>query len=410
MKNSLIFFLLILSFFANAQNDNKIILGKIDIVHSKILNEDRPVWVYVPNSGQGDIYSTQHYPVVYLLDGDAHFYSVVGMIQQLSSVNGNTVCPQMIVVGIPNTDRTRDLTPTHVASDAPFMDSSSSKTSGGGEQFISFIEKEVMPHIDSAYPTEPFRLLIGHSFGGLTAMNTLIHHTKLFNSYVIIDPSMWWDHKRLLGEAREALASRQFAGTSVFMGIANTMSPGMDTVRVQKDSSAFTKHIRSILELNKYFLLNKQNQLRYDYKYYDTDNHGSVPLITEYDALHFLFSFYPLKLSLAEQIYPNMVVMKKIEKHYEDLSKQFGYTMKVPEDLVNNMAYQMLGKKKFEDAEYMFKLNVSNYPQSANAFDSIGDLYDAKGDKEKAIDNYKKALSVKENADTRKKLEKLQGK
>jgi predicted alpha/beta superfamily hydrolase len=410
MKNSSILLFLLLSSLADAQTDNKIILGNIDSIHSRILNEDRKIWVYVPNSGAGDIYSKQRYPVVYLLDGDAHFYSVVGMIQQLSSVNGNTVCPEMIVVGIPNTDRTRDLTPTHVKSDPPFMDSNSTKTSGGGEQFISFIEKEVMPHIDSAYPTEPYRVLIGHSFGGLTAINTLTHHTKLFNSYVVIDPSMWWDHKKLLGETKEALATRQFAGVSLFMGIANTMNPGTDTAKVQRDSSAFTRHIRSILELNKYFLANRQNQLNYDYKYYNTDDHGSVPLITEYDALHFIFNFYPLKLSLSDHINPNMAVMSKIEKHYEDVSKQFGYKVKVPEGLVNNIAYQQLAKKKYDDAEYMFKLNVSNYPESSNAFDSLGDLYDAKGDKEKAIENYKKALSIKENSDTRKKLEKLQGK
>src|SRR6185369_3299172 len=99
--------------------------------------------------------TSQRYPVVYLLDGDAHFPSVVGLVQQLSQVNGNTVVPEMIVVAIPNTDRTRDLTPTHVSTDAPFMDSNFARTSGGGENFISFIEKELMPHIDSVYPTQP---------------------------------------------------------------------------------------------------------------------------------------------------------------------------------------------------------------------------------------------------------------
>ena len=94
---------------SNAQTGNKVEIGTIDSLQSNILGEQRKVWVYVPDG------ANQKYPVVYLLDGDAHFYSVVGMIQQLSSVNGNTMCPKMIVVGIPNTDRTRDLTPTHIA-------------------------------------------------------------------------------------------------------------------------------------------------------------------------------------------------------------------------------------------------------------------------------------------------------
>ncbi len=403
---SLVFFF----FFSGAQTDNKIVLGTIDSIDSKILHEQRKVWVYVPNSAPNDIYAKQHYPVVYLLDGDAHFYSVVGMIQQLSSVNGNTICPEMIVVGIPNTDRTRDLTPTHVNADPPYMDSISSKTSGGGEQFTSFIEKELMPYIDSAYPTQPYKILIGHSFGGLLVMNTLVHHPKLFNAYVAIDPSMWWDRQHFLSQTKEALEKQTFSKTSLFLGIANTMESGMDTLMVQKDTGSQTLHIRSILALNKYAKLNKQNQLKFSSKYYGDDDHGSVPLITEYDALHFIFSFYPLKLNFNDFVHMDKSVVDKIEKHYNDISNQFGYKVSPPENMINGLGYQELGSKNYEAAEYLFRMNTINFPNSYNAFDSLGDYYDAKSDKAKAIENYKKALSIKEVADTRKKLEKLQGK
>src|SRR5215203_6381813 len=149
MKNIILFILLlIVSLGSHAQTDNKIVIGKIDSVYSSILKEQRKVWVYLPNMKEGTQNPGQRYPVVYLLDGEGHFESVVGMIQQLSQVNGNTIVPEMIVVGIPNTDRTRDLTPTHIESDLPMMDSGSSKTTGGGENFTAFMEKELMPHID----------------------------------------------------------------------------------------------------------------------------------------------------------------------------------------------------------------------------------------------------------------------
>ncbi|MEO6686351.1 MAG: alpha/beta hydrolase-fold protein, partial [Dyadobacter sp.] len=382
----------------------------IDSIDSKILHENRKIWVYVPNSGTNDIYSKQHYPVVYLLDGDAHFYSVVGMIQQLSSVNGNTICPEMIVVGIPNTDRTRDLTPTHVAVDAPYMDSNFSKSSGGGEQFTSFIEKELIPYIDSAYPTQAYRMLIGHSFGGLLVMNTLIHHPGLFNSYVAIDPSMWWDKQQFLSQTKAALEQQSFQGRSLFLGIANTMDPGMDTLKVQKDTASPSRHIRSILALNKYLIHNNQNLLKFKSKYYIDDDHGSVPLIAEYDALHFIFSYYPLKLSFNDYTNMDKSVVGKIEKHYEDISKQFGYKVVVPESMINNLGYQALGTKNYELAEYLLHMNTLNYPNSYNVYDSYGDYFNTKIDKVKAIENYKKALSIKEVADTRKKLEKLEGK
>ena len=159
MKNKILTFIvlaLLLGTSVFAQTGNKVIIGTIDSIHSKILNEQRKIWVYVPNNGSTDANTLQRYPVVYLLDGDAHFYSVVGMIQQLSQVNGNTICPEMIVVGIPNTDRNRDLTPTHTDVDRSMgIDSSFSKISGGGEQFMAFIEKELIPYIDSTYPTKP---------------------------------------------------------------------------------------------------------------------------------------------------------------------------------------------------------------------------------------------------------------
>src|SRR5258708_3207726 len=96
-------------------NSNNIVIGKIDSLYSQTLGEERKVWVYMPHGDNGPSASGQRYPVVYLLDGDAHFSSVMGMIQQLSEINGNTVCPDMILVGIPNTVRMRDLTPTHSA-------------------------------------------------------------------------------------------------------------------------------------------------------------------------------------------------------------------------------------------------------------------------------------------------------
>lgn len=401
MKNFYSTFLFIaFSFFANAQSNNKIEIGTIDTINSKILNEKREVWVYVPNQGAINIYAKSRYPVVYLLDGDAHFYSVVGMIQQLSTVNGNTICPEMIVVGISNTDRTRDLTPS--------CDSTFSKTSGGNEKFISFIEKELMPYIESSYPVEPYRMLIGHSFGGLTVINTLINHTNLFNAYIAIDPSMWWNKQSSLKETEKVLSKKKFNNVDLFLGIANTMDDGMDTIKVKQDTTKNTAHIRSILELTKHLRNNKQNALNYQYKYYNNDNHGSVPLITEYDGLHFIFNYYNLKLTRKDFEDTSMVLPLKIKNHYKNISKKMGYNVFPPENTINTFGYNYLGQNKYAKAEYFFKLNIENFPESSNAYDSLGDYYVALNDKPNAIVNFTKALLIKENPETRKKLEKLQ--
>jgi uncharacterized protein len=402
--------LILFSFCAIAQFENKIVIGTIDSINSKVLNEQRKFWVYVPDAGSNNIYENEKYPVVYLLDGDAHFFSVVGIIQQLSSINGNTVLPKMIVVGIPNTDRTRDLTPTHVATGNEFTDSAFVANSGGGEKFITFIEKELMPRIDSLYPTAPYRTLIGHSFGGLAVVHTLVHHPDLFNAYIAIDPSMWWDNKKLLNETRTAFTTKNFSCNSLFLAIANTMPAGIDTLLARTDTSVDTKHIRSILELNDCLSSKTNNELKFKSNYYKDDTHSSSPLISTYDALRFIFDFYSLKLSASDNKNFNQQVISKIETHYRDVSKSFGYKVNIPEDLANTLGYQCLNEKKFKEAEYLFKLNVANYPGSFNVYDSLGDLFDAIGDKTNAIANYKKALSIREFSDTRQKLEKLEKK
>ncbi|WP_347159036.1 alpha/beta hydrolase [Pontibacter chitinilyticus] len=391
-----------------AQTSNKIVLGTIDSIDSKILHEQRKIWVYVPKGGATDMYGKAKYPVVYLLDGDAHFYSVVGMIQQLSSVNGNTICPEMIVVGIPNTDRTRDLTPTHVDVDPMMMnDSSASRTSGGGEQFMAFIEKELMPHIDSVYPTLPYKTIIGHSLGGLTVMNTLINHKDLFNAYVAIDPSMWWDKKALLHKAADVLPKENYQNKMLFLGIANTMNKGMDTAKVRNDTTLFSSHIQSILSLNDVLQQNRNNGLSYDYKYYKNDNHGSVPLIATYDALHFIFGFYNFELTTDDLMNFSMETVAKLEKHYEDVSKHFGFTYNPPEVLVDNLAYIAWSQKKIPEVKRLLDMNITNYPTSFNAFNFMGDLQSAEGNKAKAIEYYRKALTIKEYPEARKKLNTL---
>jgi len=399
---------LLFSFYSFAQTD-KVVIGNIDSIESKILNEQRKIWVYVPNGGSTtDLSSNQKYPVVYLLDGDAHFYSVVGMIQQLSHVNGNTVCPEMIVVGIPNTDRTRDLTPTHMDVD-PFTKDSSAflKTSGGGENFISFMEKELMPFIESKYPTAPYKMLIGHSFGGLAVMQTFVHHTSLFNSYICIEPSMWWDNENLLKETKAFLKNTKLEEKSLYLGIANTMDEGMDIEQVVKDTSVETEHIRSILELQTAFENNKQNGLRYKGKYYNDDSHGSAPLITEYDALRFIFDFHNLKFTMKDFTDTTNALATKLEKHYTVVSKKMGYKVSPPENMVIGMGYEFLSSKQYTKAGGFFKMNVDNYPNSFNVYDSYGDYFLAVGDKAKAIEQFKKALSLRDNPPTQEKLNEL---
>ena len=395
---------------ANAQTikNHAVVIGNTDSVQSKILKEKRTVWVYLPDSYQAD--KKSRYPVIYLLDAEWNFAAFSGMVHELSEIIGNTVLPPPIIVSIPNTDRTRDLTPTNSDLDPTGSKTAAFSTSGGGEKFTSFMQNELMPHIDSAYRTAPYKMLIGHSFGGLTAMNIIINHTEMFNSYVVIDPSMWWDKRKLLNQAREVFKEKKFEGKTMYLALANTMAEGMDTARVQKDTTGITGHIRSILELKNILQQNPQNGLNWTYKYYNADTHGTVPLIAEYDAMHFLFGFYNMPASftiLMMDSHSKADVTAMLTRHYQDISKHMGYDILPPEDMVNQMGYYFLSTQQTERSFAFFNLNIKNYPDNPNVYDSMGDYYDNQRNKEKAIAYYTQTLKLKENPDTRKKLEKL---
>ena len=382
----------------------------MDSVYSTILKEQRKVWVYTPYLKGGMQNPAQRYPVIYLLDGEGHFESVVGMIQQLSQVNGNTIVPEMIVVGIPNTDRTRDLTPTRIQSDLPMMDSNFSKSTGGGENFTAFMAKELIPHIDSLYPTQPFRVLIGHSFGGLAVMNTITNHTKLFNAYIAIDPSMWYDKEQFLKTTQKKLAGQKYNGTSLYVGIANTLNEGMTLEKLKKDTTTDTRHIRSIFAMDKFIKANQQNGLKYASKYYADDDHGSVPLITEYDALRFIFSWYRFKFTIADFMSPEIGVVQRMKQHYQKVSREFGFKVSPPEMQINGLGYNALSKKHYAKAAAIFEMNIENYPESGNVYDSYADALIAQKDTVKAIANYQKAFAITKSEETKQKLDMLQGK
>ncbi len=384
--------LLLLSFCVNAQNDKSITIGKKEIIFSKVLNENRTIWIYTPDITSQNAVPDKRYPVLYLLDGDAHFYSTVGIIQQLSQANGNGVLPEMIVVAIENTNRMRDLVPSaEVDKTNPFVD---------------FLSAELIPYIDKNYNTAPYKLLVGHSLGGLTAIDVLAKFPQLFNAYLAIDPSMWYGSEKILNNIITQFPKQNMNGRRLFIGTANTMPKGMAVSQLTNDNSSETQHIRSIFKFDK-FLKTNTNGLLYSQKYYETERHNTLPLISEYDGLRFIFDYYFLDATEKDFADPTASIAAKLKTHYANVSQKLGYKNSAPEALINYLAYEALGKKQYDKAQALFELNVESYPKSSNVYDSYADYFLAKNDTTNAITNYKKALQIKDNAETQRKLDAL---
>ncbi|MFZ4398845.1 MAG: alpha/beta hydrolase-fold protein [Bacteroidales bacterium] len=391
------FTMLLFSFCAKAQENNPFTTGFEKSSPSKILGEQRKVWIHIPNSNGGnDNTGKGCYPVIYLLDGDANFNTVVSITEFMSNAG---LCPPMIVVGVLHPNRMTDLTFG--------TDKETPGIVGNGENFMRYVEHELMPYIESNYLTAPYKIFIGHSVGGLTVVNTLIHHPNIFNAYVSLDGALWWNNQQIVTDAKMILDNKNYKSKTLFMALANRMESGMDTLEVQKDTTEGTELIRSNLEFINDIVKNKTNQLRFQHKFYENDNHSSVRLIGEYDALRFIFDYYKLNIYNSELDDPNLKLDSLFETHYHTISEKIGCLIKPDENQINSLGYYLLNQKQFIKAEGLFKLNIANYPETANCYDGLGDLYLAKGDKVKAIESFKKTLTLKLIPETKAKLEKL---
>ncbi|NNE55790.1 MAG: alpha/beta hydrolase, partial [Flavobacteriales bacterium] len=168
-------------------------IGKSVTIYSEVLEENRSLNIYFPENYSEKVH--QSYPVIYLLDGsiDEDFLHIAGLVQ-FGSFSWINIVPESIVVGISNVDRKRDFTyPSQNA-----LDQQEFPSSGKSEMFIDFIENELQPFVRSEYRTANSSTLIGQSLGGLLATEILFKRAELFDNYIIVSPSLWWDDERLL--------------------------------------------------------------------------------------------------------------------------------------------------------------------------------------------------------------------
>ena len=148
--------------------------------------------------------------------------------------------------------------------------------------------------------------------------------------------------------------------------------------------------------------------------YYPDDDHGSVPLITEYDALRFLFPWYRFKeinaFFDAEYKASGDELVSAIETHYKTISNHFGYEVVPDEEMVNSLGYNFISSEKLDLAFAAFDLNIKNFPNNSNVYDSMGDYFLAAKDSVKALESFEKALRVGPNDFSQEKIDMLKSK
>ncbi len=338
-------------------------------IKSEVLGEERVILVRTPAGYERNQLS---YPVLYMTDGDGHIQHTSGTVAFLAR---NNRMPEMIVVGITNTDRTRDLTPTKVEQ-LPGNPNVRFPTSGGGDKFLKFIETELIPHIEKQYRTQSFRALAGHSLGGLFAVHSMLARPELFNAYIAVSPSLQWDNFVLIDRAKEFFKHRKEYNRTLFVTLGNEPGDIGDAFGLFKD------------------VLAKQQTagFAWDAVRMDDEDHGSVVLRSHYAGLRKAFDGWQYPRD------PNTGAIsggfKEVEEHFSKLSARLGFKLYAPEPLMNQVGYVIMGQGNMEDAIAAFKANVERYPASANVYDSLAEAYERQGQLELARPNYEKAVAL----------------
>jgi predicted alpha/beta superfamily hydrolase len=339
------------------------------VLKSTVLNEERTVLIRTP---VGYETSNVRYPVLYMTDGDAHMGHTSSTIDFLMR-NGRI--SDLIVVGVTNTDRTRDLTPVkstakNAAGELQFP------TSGGSDNFLKFFETELIPQIEEQYRTQPYRILAGHSLGGLFAIHALITKPGLFNSYVAVSPSLQWENGEAEKRAEDFLKNQKEMKVTLFTSIGNETGP---------ISENFDKFKAALSKTN-------IKGFEWQAERMTDEDHGTVVLRSHYFGLRKVYEGWQVPRDPKTGAVAGG--LSGADAHYKKLSEKFGYSIPTPENVINQIGYQFLNNDKPEDAIATFKTNVERYPASANVYDSLAEAYERGGRIDLAEPLYDKARTL----------------
>ncbi len=258
-----------------ANSPKPFVLGVIDEIRSEVLSETRILNIYLPEGYTPN--DTARYPVIYLLDGsaDEDFIHVVGLVQ-FNNFSWINRVPKSIVVGIANVDRKRDFTyPTTLNEDKKRY-----PTAGHSHQFIAFLEKELQPFIEKKYKTNASKMLIGQSLAGLLATEILLKQPTLFNKYLIISPSLWWDNGSLLRQSSVLLQDNFLQKTDIYIGVGKEgLTPGDIPHVMEVDAHLLTDKLKQT----------KSKSVKVHLDYLPQEDHATITHQAVFNAFRLLY-------------------------------------------------------------------------------------------------------------------------
>lgn len=341
-KIAFLLLLLCLTYPIKAQNQ-PISIGEQVVIKSEILQEDRLLAIYTPENYADAI---EKYPVLYLLDAEWHFHYVSGLVKQLTS-SGDML--PIIIVGIVNTNRNRDLTPAGKKEHPAKW--------GGAKPFLDFISQEVQPFIQKNYRTQPFNILAGHSFGGLFSIYAMMEQPESFQSYIALSPSLGRNNEQQLTIAKSFFESDKPLPKDLFLAVGN--------------EGGFTylssKKLMTLIEKK------ATNKFRYQFQHLEKEDHVSMTISGFMEGLKFIFE------GVNPEKRPELDDIFLIEQHFDNLSERFGYDFQVPEYYYQKFAQEQIGQRELDYVFFILKKYEEKYPNAPQMLLHYADAHLLKG-------------------------------
>ncbi len=324
-----------------------------DSLYSTVLSEQRDLLIHLPNNYKEN--KMLDYPVLYLLDGQRNFAHTIGTLDLLNQSN---MAQEMIIIAIKNTHRTRDFTPTYDESYNEWG------ISGGADDFLDFIEKELIPYVNKTYRANNFKIVSGHSLGGLLSIYALQTRPELFQAHFAFSPSLWWHKQIIFKEAESFLKNSDELNTYLYVNM------GSEGGHMLSSYERYTKSLNS----------HNRKRFKFNSDLNPSETHNTTALAGHSLAFQKLYAaLRPSQETIAQGI-------PAVKEFYKKQSEIYGYEIKPSYGAINAVAYNALKENDFTTAINILKENVKNYPYKADAYDSLADGYEANGELDKALE------------------------
>lgn len=338
------------------------------VLNSKVLNEEQKISVYLPEKYGED--PTHRYPVIYALDGKYYKQMVSAVIARFYD---DWLIPETIVVTIDNENRIRDYTPTpHATADV---------LSGKADVFLDYIEKELIPFVDSNYQTSEFRIFEGHSLGGLLSLYAVQARPELFTAHYAFSPSLHWGDNKTVEKIITYLSSRKSLKQFIYMNLGNEI--------VKSEYETTNIMAASFLRLQTFFKEHSVPGLRVKSEILKKLPHAATNISGLVNATNELYRNWVLPFDAIEG------GPEAISEHYEKLSSDLYQEIKPRKGSINFAAdYMTNGVHSPEKGMELLKYNASLYPDSAWVIFNLAKGYEQREQVDLAIKYGQEALNL----------------